>query len=109
MIRRPPRSTLFPYTTLFRSHCIQINTDQRRNRGKSLRVRVMKRRTIVLLLLSAVLVGLVFVPRKYIWLYLSRKTDPRPPSADLLRDPHALRHPQLSLAEPNPLAWRFNC
>src|SRR4028118_2432231 len=24
MIRRPPRSTLFPYTTLFRSHCIQV-------------------------------------------------------------------------------------
>src|SRR2546430_12580842 len=26
MIRRPPRSTLFPYTTLFRSHerCIQL-------------------------------------------------------------------------------------
>src|SRR5256884_7422053 len=24
MIRRPPRSTLFPYTTLFRSHCIRI-------------------------------------------------------------------------------------
>src|SRR3712207_8555362 len=23
MIRRPPRSTLFPYTTLFRSRCIQ--------------------------------------------------------------------------------------
>src|SRR2546422_8131276 len=23
MIRRPPRSTLFPYTTLFRSHCTQ--------------------------------------------------------------------------------------
>src|SRR2546422_2920914 len=23
MIRRPPRSTLFPYTTLFRSHCGQ--------------------------------------------------------------------------------------
>src|ERR1041385_2395446 len=22
MIRRPPRSTLFPYTTLFRSHCL---------------------------------------------------------------------------------------
>src|SRR2546430_4407489 len=27
MIRRPPRSTLFPYTTLFRSHCAFI--DQR--------------------------------------------------------------------------------
>ena len=26
MIRRPPRSTLFPYTTLFRSYCFyQIN------------------------------------------------------------------------------------
>src|SRR5256885_9509107 len=24
MIRRPPRSTLFPYTTLFRSHQIQV-------------------------------------------------------------------------------------
>src|SRR2546429_6665751 len=23
MIRRPPRSTLFPYTTLFRSHCVR--------------------------------------------------------------------------------------
>src|SRR5256885_8833760 len=29
MIRRPPRSTLFPYTTLFRSHCppAQLATD----------------------------------------------------------------------------------
>src|SRR5262252_471970 len=25
MIRRPPRSTLFPYTTLFRSHCFDSN------------------------------------------------------------------------------------
>src|SRR5258708_30995017 len=24
MIRRPPRSTLFPYTTLFRSHPVQL-------------------------------------------------------------------------------------
>src|SRR2546425_10710713 len=24
MIRRPPRSTLFPYTTLFRSHLLQL-------------------------------------------------------------------------------------
>src|SRR3712207_7700879 len=27
MIRRPPRSTLFPYTTLFRSHLAQIGDD----------------------------------------------------------------------------------
>src|SRR5258707_12036428 len=26
MIRRPPRSTLFPYTTLFRSHWLQVRT-----------------------------------------------------------------------------------
>src|SRR2546430_12407423 len=25
MIRRPPRSTLFPYTTLFRSHMAQVD------------------------------------------------------------------------------------
>src|SRR2546430_12173709 len=29
MIRRPPRSTLFPYTTLFRSHLAQIDRDDR--------------------------------------------------------------------------------
>src|ERR1035441_4799491 len=28
MIRRPPRSTLFPYTTLFRSHCRENTTEQ---------------------------------------------------------------------------------
>src|SRR2546427_164797 len=27
MIRRPPRSTLFPYTTLFRSHRVEGNAD----------------------------------------------------------------------------------
>src|SRR2546430_10013335 len=27
MIRRPPRSTLFPYTTLFRSHQIHVKRD----------------------------------------------------------------------------------
>src|SRR5258708_24850165 len=25
MIRRPPRSTLFPYTTLFRSHAVRLD------------------------------------------------------------------------------------
>src|SRR3712207_8021987 len=27
MIRRPPRSTLFPYTTLFRSSTVQLDAD----------------------------------------------------------------------------------
>src|SRR5438094_7705363 len=36
MIRRPPRSTLFPYTTLFRSeHLPQVaHRDDRRRRGR---------------------------------------------------------------------------
>src|SRR3712207_7959939 len=29
MIRRPPRSTLFPYTTLFRSWSVRVNRDLR--------------------------------------------------------------------------------
>src|SRR2546422_6003943 len=33
MIRRPPRSTLFPYTTLFRSLPAQILAGQRRGRA----------------------------------------------------------------------------
>src|SRR5256885_12061345 len=28
MIRRPPRSTLFPYTTLFRSNSMQLNREE---------------------------------------------------------------------------------
>src|SRR2546430_8888683 len=35
MIRRPPRSTLFPYTTLFRSYCLPIATrGKESSRGK---------------------------------------------------------------------------
>src|SRR5258708_29701571 len=39
MIRRPPRSTLFPYTTLFRSHfwsCIPARTSLRNSKSLSL-------------------------------------------------------------------------
>src|SRR2546430_5286574 len=31
MIRRPPRSTLFPYTTLFRSPCAGVDSVESRN------------------------------------------------------------------------------
>src|SRR5256885_9539742 len=31
MIRRPPRSTLFPYTTLFRSHAVAGDAERRRS------------------------------------------------------------------------------
>src|SRR2546429_2405298 len=34
MIRRPPRSTLFPYTTLFRSYCYpELYSDVRPSKG----------------------------------------------------------------------------
>src|SRR3712207_8706748 len=35
MIRRPPRSTLFPYTTLFRSECL-LRVDDHRRAGDDL-------------------------------------------------------------------------
>src|SRR5256885_16312696 len=34
MIRRPPRSTLFPYTTLFRSHVVQASTVRQQTVGE---------------------------------------------------------------------------
>src|SRR5258708_23024126 len=34
MIRRPPRSTLFPYTTLFRSRTVVVAQDPDRGRGE---------------------------------------------------------------------------
>src|SRR2546425_2499131 len=36
MIRRPPRSTLFPYTTLFRSHRVERRLDRHAPRGGGL-------------------------------------------------------------------------
>src|SRR5690349_25007608 len=35
MIRRPPRSTLFPYTTLFRSHRSHGSTGNRQDPGRT--------------------------------------------------------------------------
>src|SRR3712207_7223461 len=35
MIRRPPRSTLFPYTTLFRSRCVSARTESFEDRDSA--------------------------------------------------------------------------
>src|SRR2546430_10715539 len=37
MIRRPPRSTLFPYTTLFRSQCVAAGTPDRTANQRGIR------------------------------------------------------------------------
>src|SRR2546421_3593515 len=43
MIRRPPRSTLFPYTTLFRSHRAPAGGVLRQDSSRALRPRVRRR------------------------------------------------------------------
>lgn len=55
-----------------------------------------------------VLVVLVLVSRRFIWLYVSRKPDPRPLVVDLLRDPEASTNPEALLTEANRLSWLFN-
>src|SRR3712207_7571763 len=35
MIRRPPRSTLFPYTTLFRSGCVLVLVQRERHEAEA--------------------------------------------------------------------------
>src|SRR5687768_17782852 len=44
MIRRPPRSTLFPYTTLFRSHALLALGRQDAERGRQEARRAAERR-----------------------------------------------------------------
>src|SRR3712207_8015090 len=44
MIRRPPRSTLFPYTTLFRSQRGAGGADRRRGHARAQRARVLPAR-----------------------------------------------------------------
>src|ERR1035438_10906421 len=44
MIRRPPRSTLFPYTTLFRSHLSQLGMVVARESPRALQPRLVRSR-----------------------------------------------------------------
>ena len=73
-----------------------------------MRLRISKPWTVILLLLSTVLVLLAVVSRKYLWLYVSRKPEPRPHVADLLHNAQASNNPEILLAEANRLSWVFN-
>src|SRR5258708_3819943 len=73
-----------------------------------LRMRPSRGWRTVLLSVSVVLVILVLVSRSYIWLYVSRKPDPRPSTMTLLQDPQASKNPEILLMEANRLAWLFN-
>ena len=70
-------------------------------------MRVSKRWLAICLCLAGVL-AIAVASRKYIWLYATRKTDPRPLSTDLLSDPVVGKSPEILLAEANRLAWLFN-
>lgn len=48
------------------------------------------------------------VSRKYVWLYITRKVDPRPPVSDLLHDPRTSSDPEVLLEEASRFAWLFN-
>src|SRR3712207_7977002 len=53
MIRRPPRSTLFPYTTLFRSHVVGDDQDLVRNGDRGPQVASPCLQPVVLVLVVA--------------------------------------------------------
>src|SRR6266478_5097745 len=73
-----------------------------------LQMRVSKRWVAILLSLSVALAIFAAVSRKYIWLYVSRKPDPRPQVVDPLHDAGASNNPDILLAEANRLSWLFN-
>src|SRR5436309_13493137 len=75
----------------------------------SLQIHVSKRWLFVIsLLLLTTLVILGLVSWKYVWLYATRKPDPRPPTINLLQDPQTSKNPEILLREANRLAWLFN-
>src|SRR5438034_4885960 len=71
-------------------------------------MRFSKRRLVIFLSISVVLAIFAVLSRKYIWLYVSRKPDPRPPIINLFQDPQASKNPEILLMEANRLAWLFN-
>src|SRR5947207_7777131 len=48
MIRRPPRSTLFPYTTLFRSYFLEMHKRVLRNRTRPLLTTFLDRESVAI-------------------------------------------------------------
>src|SRR3712207_9057273 len=63
MIRRPPRSTLFPYTTLFRSHAEQVGDRPHLADGHHLLEEVLEGEALAADELAGHLLGLVGVER----------------------------------------------
>src|SRR5260370_15411429 len=73
-----------------------------------LQMRGSKRGVAILLSLFVAFADFAAVCRKYIWLYVWRKPDPRPQVVDPLHDAGASKNPDILLAEANRLSWLFN-
>ncbi len=71
-------------------------------------MRIFMRWRVAFLSGLVVLASVAVISRKYIWLYVSRRPEPRPPVADLLHDADASKNPETLLREANRLAWLFN-
>src|SRR5437763_12885480 len=86
---------------------IRSGTINRELEGRSVRTLSSKLWFFVSVLLVAVVL-FAALSRKYVWLYVSRRVDPPPPGADLLRDPGTTNNPEVLLEEANRLAWLSN-
>ena len=71
-------------------------------------MRISKRWRVAFLSIAVLIASVAVLSRKYIWLYVSRKSDPKWSAADLLHDAEASKNPETLLAEANRLAWLFN-
>src|SRR2546425_5852001 len=95
MIRRPPRSTLFPYTTLFRSY-FSSGSDQRttargrshaRSRGRSLKVARSEEHTSELQSLAYLVCRLLLEKKNKSGTFAARSAPQRRTSSDDLTPP----------------------
>src|SRR2546426_12252940 len=105
MIRRPPRSTLFPYTTLFRSHrpCREVQPAAAHRRGagrhgvlpRPAPVRIVTRARLIGIAAAVVLAGLAFQAGEYgtlAWLKLrNQPPEERRAGREAERQPDSLQ------------------
>jgi len=71
-------------------------------------MRISKRWRLAFLLVLVVFGSLAVLSRKYIWLYVSRRSAPKSRIGDLLHDAEASKDPEMLLAEAKRLSWLFN-
>jgi tetratricopeptide (TPR) repeat protein len=71
-------------------------------------MRISKRWRIAFVSVLVLVASMAVLSRRYIWLYLSRRPEPKSQVSDLLHDAEASKNPEALLTEANRLAWLFN-